>query len=166
MNAHTRAEALRLLTAMNEALSSVEWEDDAQGDGESEAYFAAYDKLRALLSADDVPDGTWRCTQCGEAMNAMDAAWRWRGDVWQHHHADAGHVDARLFSSGVATVPDGYVLVSRDRFILRNAGCSGYDECRWCGESQELLNDPPWSIQHTDKCPLAAAPHPPNGETK
>ena len=59
-----------------------------------------------------------------------------------------------------SVVPEGYVLVRRDDFILRNANFSGFDDCRWCGASQELLNDPPWSIRHKDHCPLSAAPAP------
>ena len=43
-------------------------------------------------------NGAWRCSCCGELMEAGDSRWRWNGQAWEHSHGQAGHFEARDFS--------------------------------------------------------------------
>lgn len=69
MNAHTRAEALRLLDEMDK--------QDALEDASARtAYYEASEKLRVLLSAsDDVPDG-WRTMESAPRDGTPVDLWR------------------------------------------------------------------------------------------
>ena len=54
------------------------------------------------------PHGVWRCECCAEIADPMDPRFRWNGECWQHHHAEAQtHFDCRFFGpqpEPVATV--------------------------------------------------------------
>ena len=42
--------------------------------------------------------GVWRCECCAAVANPADSAFRWNGDCWQHHHAEAQtHFDCQFF---------------------------------------------------------------------
>ena len=45
-------------------------------------------------------DGVWRCLQCNliaAPSETLDAAFRWAGDKWQHHHDwPVGHCNMEL----------------------------------------------------------------------
>jgi hypothetical protein len=44
------------------------------------------------------PHGVWRCECCAEIADPMDPRFRWNGECWQHHHAEAQtHFDCRFF---------------------------------------------------------------------
>lgn len=42
--------------------------------------------------------GVWRCECCAEIADPLDPRFRWNGECWQHHHAEAQtHFDCRFF---------------------------------------------------------------------